>query len=69
MGKHISLLVSILSFGPSDRPYMIPRGPFLLVFSPFHINIYFESTDSIFSTNDVSYLTAEFLDGYLRSYF
>ena len=48
---------------------MIPKFPVILAFSPSHLTITFESTDSSFSTNDASSVTAEFLDGYLRSCF
>ena len=65
-----------ISFNPSVSLSQTPYDPpsahfshFLLAFSTLSPTIHFASTDSTFSTNDVSSVTAEFLDGYLRSYF
>ena len=63
------------SLNPSVPPLQTPSEPpiahfssVLLLFSPSHITINVESTESRISTNDVSFVTAEYLDGYLRNY-
>ena len=53
----------------SSETHSADFNPFLLLFSPFHLTINFESKDSSFSTNDVSSVTADFFYGCLRSYF
>ena len=71
---HIQILNTIINSSVSlsqtlSDPPSAHSSPFILEFSQLHLTINFESTDSIFSTNDVGSATAEFLDGYLRSYF
>ena len=72
--SHLTILHNSInhSVSLSQTPYEPPSAhfsPFIWVFSPFHLTIDFELTDSIVSTNEVSYVTAKCLNGYLRILF